>query len=344
MHQLSELDERLDDLEVLFVPDEYIELMDEASLERALESGADVRSVEKLDRLGQLLVTFSEERPPSAEINHVYTLDAAEITSDELGLSPKDAAQLMGIRSRTQEALRIGMMDSSINTAHDCFDSNTVIQQAFYPKAAKPDYRHGTSMASVFTAECGLLAQATIYNAEVFGRTVEGMVIASAADLIRGLDWLIGNDPDIISLSLSGPPNKMLSSALKTILAQGVRVVASVGNEGPAAYPRYPAAQPGVIAITAVDKDLAVYARAVQGDHVRFAAVGVGIRLADAEGSFIVKEGTSVAAAIAASALADGLPLNLLERQAQDLGEPGFDTVFGFGLLNLDANVANHGE
>lgn len=344
IHQLAELDERLDDLEVLFVPDEYIELMDEASLERALESGADVRSVEKLDRLGQLLVTFAEERPQSAEKNHVYTLDSEEAAISELGLMPKEAARLMGVHSMTQETLRIGMMDSSIDVAHACFDSNNVRQKPFYPKLAKPDYRHGTSMGSVFTAECGLLAKATIFNAEVFGRTAEGMVIASAADLIRGLDWLIGNDLDIISLSLSGPPNKVLSLALDTILEQGVRVVASVGNEGPAAYPRYPAAQPGVIAITAVDKALRIYSRAVQGDHVRFAAPGVGIRLADAEGSMVVKSGTSVAAALAASVLASGQTLDVLERTAQDLGVPGFDAVFGFGLLNLDANTANYEE
>lgn len=344
MHQLAELDERLDDLEVMSLPDEYIELMDEAALERALESGADVRSVEKLDRLGQLLVTFSEERPESSELNHVYTLDTAEVASINLGIAPKEAALLMGIRSQPQQPLRIGMMDSSINATHTCFDNSKVYQKAFYPNGAKQDFAHGTSMASVFTADCGLLEQATIYNAEVFGRTEKGMVIASAADLIRGLDWLIGQDPDIISLSLSGPPNKVLSSALETILERGIRVVASVGNEGPAAYPRFPAAQPGVIAITAVDKELVVYARAVQGEHVRFAAPGVGIRLADSEGTFVVKDGTSVAAAIAASALASGLPINLLERQAQDLGEPGFDRVFGFGLLNLDADIADYGE
>jgi|TARA_B110000211_G_scaffold117742_1_gene136370 hypothetical protein len=344
MHQLAELDERLDDLEILSIPDEYIELMDEAALVRARESGAEVRSVERLDRLGQLLVTFSEERTDNAEMNHVYTLDSDAANSVKQGVTPQEAARLMGFQGQSQHALRIAMMDSSIDVSHACFDQRKVKQKAFYPDGAKPDYRHGTSMASVFTAECGLLAQADIYNAEVFGRTSKGLVIASAADLIRGLDWLLGMQPDIVSLSLSGPPNKVLSSALDTLLEQGIRVVASVGNEGPAAYPRYPAAHPGVIAITAVDEALNVYSRAVQGKHVRFAAPGVGIRLADADGDFIVKDGTSVAAAMAASALVSEQSLDDLERNAQDLGVPGFDSVFGFGLLNLDVNIVDSGE
>ena len=58
----------------------------------------------------------------------------------------------------------------------------------------------------------------------------------------------------------------------------------------------------------------------------------------------VVKSGTSVAAALAASVLASGQTLDVLERTAQDLGVPGFDAVFGFGLLNLDANTANYEE
>ena len=348
LHQLAELDERLDDLEILSVPDEYIELMDDEALERALEAGAEVRSVEKLDGLGQLLVTFSEERTESAELNHVYTLDAEasvnQSAADSNGMSPSDAARLMGMYSRPQQILRIGMMDSSVKADHECFAGTDVYQQAFYPKGANPDYRHGTAMASVFTAECGLLDNAVIYNAEVFGRTAKGLVIASAADLIRGLNWLIGKEPDVVSLSLSGPPNRVLSSALEAVLAQGIRIVASVGNEGPAAYPRYPAAQPGVIAVTAVDQALEIYTRAVQGNHVHFSAPGVGIRLADSSGGLVSKDGTSVAAAIAAATLATAVSITDLEASAQDLGKPGFDSVFGFGLLNLDSNVATSAE
>src|SRR5690554_7060803 len=59
-----------------------------------------------------------------------------------------------------------------------------------------------------------------------------------------------------------------------------VTLVASAGNDGKAAFPRYPAAYPEVIAVTAVDQDLNVYDRAAQGAHIELAAPGVNILIA----------------------------------------------------------------
>jgi hypothetical protein len=338
MHQLAELDERLDDLEVLAIPEQFIELMDEASLEEALEQGADIQAVEKLNGLGQLLVIYgSDERPASAEMNHIYTLDDVAETATS-ALSTSEAAALMGVEQLSAEPLVIGMMDSSIQQSHECFDSTAVTEQVFYPSAAQSVYAHGTAMASVFTATCGVLLNARIYNAAVFGQAPGGLVLASAADLIRGLDWLLASEPDVINLSLSGPPNSMLEVALTLLIDRGVRVVASVGNEGPAAFPRYPAAQAGVIAVTAVDQHMKIYPRAVRGKHVQFSAPGVGVRLADEQGGFALKAGTSVAAALASAVLASGPPLQHFKSSAIDLGLPGFDEVYGYGLLSVDKN------
>ena len=186
--------------------------------------------------------------------------------------------------------------------------------------------------------------QSEVYNAVVFGRSARGAVVASAADLIRGLDWLLGVRPDVINLSLSGPPNRMLSAAIEQMLLRGIRIVASVGNDGAAAFPRYPAAQPGVIAVTAVDTDMAVYTRAVRGQHVQFSALGVGLRLAAPDQRFAIKDGTSVASALASAVLAQGHSVQQYEDSAIDLGEPGFDDTFGFGLLNIDKIMTSSGE
>ncbi len=192
VHQLAELDERLDDLEVLSVPDEYIELVDAEELETLRNAGVDIQSVEELESLGQLLVTFGDEdRPPSAELNHLYTLDgpvekAGKAASDgtknsDGGLLPLEAASYMGIDRPSPVALRIGMMDSSIDQLHECFTDTPVEQRMFIPPDSRPDYRHGTAIATVFSRSCGILEQSEVYNAVVFGRSARGAVVASAA-------------------------------------------------------------------------------------------------------------------------------------------------------------------
>ncbi|MBK6454031.1 MAG: hypothetical protein IPF84_16605 [Proteobacteria bacterium] len=58
----------------------------------------------------------------------------------------------------------------------------------------------------------------------------------------------------VINVSLVGPPNVLLQRAIQMALARGHLIVAAVGNDGPSAPPLYPAAYPGVVAVTAVDR------------------------------------------------------------------------------------------
>ncbi|MFM6832440.1 MAG: S8 family serine peptidase, partial [Novosphingobium sp.] len=68
--------------------------------------------------------------------------------------------------------------------------------------------------------------------------------------------------------------------------------------------PSYPAAVPGVIAVTAVDKDHAVYRLAQRGRHIAVAAMGVDILAADAHSNLARFTGTSFATPIISAWLA----------------------------------------
>src|SRR3546814_17507179 len=57
----------------------------------------------------------------------------------------------------------------------------------------------------------------------------------------------------VVNISLVGPPNLLVRTAVTTLGRRGQLIVAAVGNDGPAAAPLYPAAYPGVIAVTGVD-------------------------------------------------------------------------------------------
>jgi subtilisin family serine protease len=125
---------------------------------------------------------------------------------------------------------------------------------------------------------------------------------------------------------------------------RGPILVAAAGNDGPNAEPVYPAAYDGVIAVTAVDTARNPYRRAVRGDHIDIAAPGVGVWTAASVSGARQKSGTSFAAPFVTAAVSvllaakPGLSPQEVEAElmasAEDIGKPGKDAVYGWGLLN----------
>jgi minor extracellular protease Epr len=186
-----------------------------------------------------------------------------------------------------------------------------------------------------------MLPGAQLYVASVFYEDRRGGSLSEARDLVRALDWLMERHVPVINMSLSGPPNEVLRAAIGRAVAAGHLIVAAVGNAGPASPPLYPAAYEGVIAVTAVDGGQHVFRRASRGAHVELAAVGVNI-LAAAPGGLATYSGTSFASPyVAALAALEYRTLDAqkapsvkesLRSNALDLGPPGRDDVYGFGL------------
>ena len=74
--------------------------------------------------------------------------------------------------------------------------------------------------------------------------------------LVSAIEALAERGVRVINLSLSGPANAVLQNAIAAARAEGIVIIATAGNNGAGAEPAYPAASPGVIAVTAVDQDL----------------------------------------------------------------------------------------
>jgi subtilisin family serine protease len=190
----------------------------------------------------------------------------------------------------------------------------------------------------------GLLPKGQYYVAGVFGVAAQGDPVSSVVELANAIDWLVGRDVAVINMSLAGPPNGLLEFAIQRALAKGHAVVAAVGNAGPASKPLYPAAYPGVIGVTATDAKRRIFRRAVQGNQVDFAAPGVSVRGANGgDTGESLYSGTSFAAPYVAAQIALSLKrpnpnqasaaVQSLAARARDLGVPGRDDTFGFGLI-----------
>jgi subtilisin family serine protease len=85
---------------------------------------------------------------------------------------------------------------------------------------------------------------------------------------------------------------------------RGIVLIAAVGNSGPRSPPLYPAADPGVIGVTATDAQDRQMPEANRGPQVAVAAPGVEILAAAPDSGYQVTSGTSIAAAHASGVAA----------------------------------------
>lgn len=297
--------------------------------------------------------------PRSAvDFNHYYRPD-----SSEAGQIPSCvgkscfAIELIGWpQSRIQAAdcgrgVRIGLVDTAVNVNHPAFSGRHMEVIHLERTEALPDSgrQHGTAVASLLLGAAesrapGLLPGSEVIAVDAFYRNSAHDERAEVFDLVRSLDILSERGVQAINMSLSGPPNELLEQAIGRLKARNIVLVAAAGNKGAHARPLYPAAYDGVIAVTAIDRGKTVYRHANRGDYIDFAAPGVDVWTAASIKGARRKTGTSFAApfvtAVAAvmAARDPGKPAaaiqELMAAAAEDLGKPGRDPVFGWGLVS----------
>ncbi|GAK46610.1 conserved protein [Tepidicaulis marinus] len=291
---------------------------------------------------------------PDAEtdFNHLYGLSAGPklFAPDLIGWENPACPTSAGAHG----AAAFGMIDDGVNGAHPALSGAAGLTLGdFSGEGGGQGSDHGTGIAALLigqgkpeTGFQGLLPGARLYAADIFIGPPEAAE-ASAARFLTALDWLMARQVRYVNLSLAGPPNRLLEEGLSYSARRGVLFVAAAGNEGPEAPPAYPAAYESVIAVTAIDAARRIYVKANRGAYIDFAAPGVDIWLAKAQGGGSYRSGTSYAAPFvlvlgavlmsAAPTEAKADPLSYIRGQlkahAEDLGAPGYDPVFGFGLV-----------
>jgi subtilisin family serine protease len=249
----------------------------------------------------------------------------------------------------TGKGVRVAVIDSLIDVDHpEILGSVAARFDALEGSGARPQL-HGTGMASAIAGHGqldGAAPDARILAVQAFGETDAG-VRAAGLDILAGVDWAAAQKAQVINMSFAGPLDPLLSLMLAAAAEKRIALIAAAGNEGPLAQPQYPAADPHVIAVSAVDAQARVYAKANRGPYVALAAPGVDVLVAAPGGAYDLSTGTSVACAevsgIAALLLEkkpdlDGAELRrLLQKSARP-----FDGVSdsGAGAANAETAVA----
>jgi len=216
----------------------------------------------------------------------------------------------------------IGMIDGGV-ASHPAL-AGSAIEQSGFAGAPKPT-GHGTAVASLLVGNQGAFHGAAngakLYVADVYGGS---SAAGSASAIVKALGWLSAQRPQVINISLVGPSNAVVARAIGAVQQRGIRVVAAVGNDGPAAPPQFPASYAGVVAVTAVDAKGRALPEAGKALHLDFAAPGADMAAALPGQGYARVRGTSFAAPLAAARLAfDGSPERLAAEARKGSGRIG---------------------
>lgn len=213
---------------------------------------------------------------------------------------------------------------------------------------------HGTHVASIIGGNgkglgiMGVAPSVTLMPIKVTTRS--GNVLDT--DVAKGIKWAADNGADIINISMGQSHNpQYLQDAVRYAQDKGCLLVAASGNHYNTPNPGvlYPAAEPGVLAVSAIDSQSKIADFANTGQQVALTAPGVhiaGDRITNVYSYIGYADGTSIAAPFVSGSAAllwsahrvfiQNQVAILLEQSAVDLGLKGRDGKYGFGLPDVE--------
>lgn len=242
----------------------------------------------------------------------------------------------------------IGVIDTGVDPAHPSLAGANVELASVRRSDRRPsDPAHGTGVVSLLVGQpgsdvVGVLPKAKVVAVDAFHRAGKSDS-TDAFDLVAALDLLAERNVRIVNLSLAGPENPVLADAVAKYVDRGATLIAAAGPSS-GKTGGYPAKYPGVIAVAAIDGDMRPSRLSARGSHISYAGPGVGMTVASPGGKARLATGTSFAAPIVSAAFAaaksdtggdNGQTLQTLQGLAKDLGTPGRDPVYGWGLVQF---------
>ncbi|MFK0283478.1 type VII secretion-associated serine protease mycosin [Streptomyces sp. NPDC090499] len=299
------------------------------------------------------------------------TAYADSIRAQQWGLSALHLDEAW--RTTKGRGITVAVLDTGVEADHPDLAGNVLTAKDMIGFGAGPgdrDWaRHGTAMAGIIAGHghgvgngdgvMGVAPEARILPVRVIledGDSARAKARSTRGNaLAEGIRWAADHGADVINLSLgddsdSAHPEPSEDEAIQYALKKDVVVVASAGNGGDKGdHISYPAAYPGVIAATAVDKFGTRAGFSTRRWYATVSAPGVDIVIADPDHKYYEGWGTSAASAFVSGAVAlikaahPGLTpaqiKKLLEDTARDAPAGGRDDSRGFGMIDPAAAI-----
>lgn len=246
----------------------------------------------------------------------------------------------------------IAVIDTGVNSNHKDLKVNIVPGYNFVDNNTNTmdHFGHGTHVAGIAAGLtnndvgiAGIAGGSKIMPVKVLDDNGDG----SDADIIKGIRYATDHGAQVINISLGGPDSSnAMQDAITYAIKHGVNVVAAAGNEnGPI---ETPGNCKGVITVGAIDRNGKRASYSNFGPKLDVTAPGSDILSTYIDGNgpsdYTYFSGTSMAAPFVSGVVAMVKAANpnlspaeitdIIHRSATDLGDPGFDNYYGYGLVN----------
>lgn len=258
--------------------------------------------------------------------------------------------------ARGDGTITVAVLDSGIDASHEDLTTVTTGYDFFNDDlTAEDDCGHGTHVAGVIGAQSGNdrgiagMANVTLLPVKVLGQGESGCTGTFSA-LEDGIRYATREGADIIALSLGCQQpchHDGVYDAIQQAHSQGVLIVAAAGNNTGDPV-NFPANQPEVLAVSALDADGGWASYSAKGPEVELLAPGSQILSTTPGDDYAWMSGTSMAAPHVAGAaallMAEDPTLtgdevrDLLTSSARDLGLDA--ETQGHGALDLTAALS----
>ena len=154
----------------------------------------------------------------------------------------------------TGRDVRVAVVDSAVEADHPDLAGQVAERADFVGDRAPAAEVHGTAVAGILAARpdsrvglAGVAPQARLLALRACRQSTPTDTVCSTLGLALGLHAAIERGAQVINLSLSGPPDRLIARLLEVAVARGVGVVAAADRTRPQGG--FPAAQPGVVGV-----------------------------------------------------------------------------------------------
>lgn len=255
--------------------------------------------------------------------------------------------------------IKIAVIDSGSPSLHPDITQNIAVEVDYTGTSVYDTYKHSTFISGIIAADtnnnlgiAGILPEVSIVSLKVFKENT-GSISNIAKAIYDAVDVY---DCDILNMSLCSKSNYItLSEAIEYAVQKNAIVVAASGNKAvgqTGTEIMYPAAYNGVIGVGSVTSAKEWYSNSHYNSTVDVCAPGalvystfLSVTSSKITYTYGTGTGTSYAApyVTAAAAVAkyydpsinsDGF-MELLANTCEHLGDPGKNTKYGYGLVDL---------
>jgi subtilisin family serine protease len=253
-----------------------------------------------------------------------------------------------GDRSQWGRGVTVAVIDTGIAANDATFGAGRVnaldIGFGVAPGHASDD-GHGTSVASLVGGTApdapGVAPAANLLSIRVTDANSTSDIFTIAQAIVAAVDA----GARVLNVSLGGyGTTGALEAAIGYANDHGAVIVAAAGNDQ-ASQLAWPAADPRVISVGAVDQAGQQVSFSNSGPQLQLTAPGYGVQTAWLDGQRAYVDGTSASAPLVSGAIAALLSqypnltaaqaAQILTSTADDAGAPGHDAAYGNGILDV---------